>query len=115
MAHKTDLGTVLIRNEVVGTIASLAAQEVGGVAGIWRSFPQKMLPGNSGIQVEMNDQDVRLSLSLIVHYGVDLPVVATMVQDHVREMIDKMTHLNAVEVNVSIHHVKKMRRTGGAG
>lgn len=113
MANKTDLGAVQIKNEVIGTIASLAAQEVHGVAGIWRPFPQRFFLRNSGVQMEIREQDVRIWLSLIAQYGADLPVVAALVQDHVREMIDRMTHLNAVEVNVSIHHVKMKHRGGG--
>ena len=115
MSNKTDLGAVQIRNEVIGTIASLAAQEVEGVAGIWRPLLRRFSSRNTGVQVEMRDQDIRLWLDLVAHYGADLPTMAARVQDHVREMVDRMTHLNVVEVNVSIHHVKAKRTGGGAG
>ncbi len=110
MAHKTDLGTVQIHNEVIGTIASLAASEVEGVVGIWRGIiPLSSLLGNTGVRVQVQDQEVRLWLSLVVEYGVNLPAVASQVQERVREMIERMTHLTAVEVHVSIHHVKPKR------
>ncbi|MBI3615923.1 MAG: Asp23/Gls24 family envelope stress response protein [Candidatus Omnitrophica bacterium] len=110
MAQQTDLGTVQIRNEVVGTIAALAAQEVQGVVGIWRGiFPFSFWGGKSGVYVQIQDQEVRVALSLIVEYGVSLPHVAMQVQDRVREMIERMTHLSAAEVHVSIHHVKPKR------
>ncbi len=110
MAQKTDLGTVQIRNEVIGTIAALAAQEVEGVVGVWRGFlPFGPWAGNQGVQVQMQDQEVRVALSLVVEYGVSLPQVAIQVQDRVREMIERMTNLSAVEVHVSIHHVKPKR------
>lgn len=107
MSKKTDLGSVKIRNEVIGSIASLAAREVEGVVEVWRgSWPLGWLPGFSGVRVETRDQDVRLWLSLIVEYGANLPEVATRVQDRVQERVEQMTQLSAVEVHVSIHHVR---------
>ena len=110
MAQKTDLGMVQIRNEVVGTIAALAAQEVQGVSGIWRGILSFLPWGrNLGVWVQIQDQEVRVALSLVAEYGVSLPQVAVSVQDRVREMIERMTNLSAVEVHVSIHHVKLKR------
>lgn len=110
MSPQTDLGTVQIRNEVIGTIAALAAQEVQGVVGIWDGpLGIGRWLKNGGVRVATQDQEVRLCISLIVEYGVSLPMVASQVQDRVREMIERMTHLTAVEVHVSIHHVKPKR------
>ncbi|MBI3318065.1 MAG: Asp23/Gls24 family envelope stress response protein [Candidatus Omnitrophica bacterium] len=112
MSSKTDLGTVQIRNEVIGTIASLAAQEVEGVVGVWRWWPPLGgWLGASGVRVDAQNGEVRLWLVLVVEYGVSLPQVASHVQDRVREMVERMTHLTAVEVNVSIHHVKPTKRS----
>jgi uncharacterized alkaline shock family protein YloU len=114
MARQTDLGTVQIRNDVIGTIAALAAQEVEGVVGIWRG----PLPlgnwldswiGRTGVKVEAQDQEVRIWLSLVVEYGVNLAQVAARVQDKVREVLERMTLLTAAEVNVRIHHVQPKR------
>lgn len=107
MSRRTDLGSVQIRNEVIGSIASLAAQEVKGVVGVWKGpAPLGFLPGNSGVRVEVQDEDVRLWLNLIVEYGVSLPEVAGQVQERVQEMVEQMTQLSPVEVHVSIHHIK---------
>ena len=107
MSAKTDLGTVQIQDRVVRTIASLAAQEVQGVVGIWQGvFPWAVWTKRSGVRVEIQDQEVRLWLALIVEYGVGLPQVAAQVQDRVREMVERMTHLTVVEVHVGIYHVK---------
>ena len=110
MGRQTDLGSVQIRSDVIGAIASMAGREVGGVVGIWPGpFWVRGFRGNSGVRVETQDQEVRLWLDLIVEYGVDLPQIAMEVQDRVREMVERMTHLSAVEVNVSIHQVKPKR------
>ena len=111
MASRTDLGAVQIRNEVISSIASLAAREVGGVVGIWQApFFVRFLPGQAGgVRVEIQDQDVRLWLNLVAEYGVNLPQVAMDVQDRVREMVEQMTHLSAAEIHVSIHQIKPKR------
>lgn len=109
VSRQTDLGAVQIRNDVVGTIASLAAREVEGVVGIWQQ-PWLLRPlGNGGVRVQINDQEVRLWLGLIVEYGSDLPQLAAQVQDRVREMVEQMTQLNPLEVHVSIQQVRPRR------
>ena len=111
MAQKTELGTVQIRNEVIGNIASLAAQEVEGVYGIWKGlFPFLSWLGFSSIRCQMRDQEVRLWLPLIVEYGVSIPLIASQVQDRVREVVERMTSLAVTEVYVKVHHVQSKRR-----
>ena len=108
--RSTDLGSVQIRNEVVCTIASLAAREVEGVIGIWQAPWLLRGPGTGGgVRVEIHDQEVRLWVSLVAEYGVNLPHIAAQVQDKVWDMVEHMTQLNPIEVHVSIHQVKARR------
>jgi uncharacterized alkaline shock family protein YloU len=107
---RTDLGAVQIRNDVVSTIAALAAREVDGVIGIWQEpWLLRPLLGGGGVRVEIQDQEVRLWVSLVVEYGVNLASVAAQVQDSIRDRVEQMTQLNPVEVRVSIHQVKSRR------
>lgn len=113
MSRATDLGAVHIRNEVIGSIAALAAQEVEGVAGVWKGL---LLPGwlggpGSGVRVQTQEQEAKIWLPLVVEYGVNLPHVASQVQDKVREAVEQMTQLSAVEVNVQIQQIKPRRAT----
>lgn len=107
--RSTDLGSVQIRNDVVCTIAGLAVREVEGVVGIWQGPWFLKGASGGGVRVEIQEQEVRLWVSLVVEYGVNLPAVAAQVQDRVREMVEHMTQLNPVEVHVSIHQVKARR------
>lgn len=107
---RTDLGAVQIRNDVVSTIAVLAAREVDGVIGIWQEpWLLRPLLGNGGVRVEIRDQEVRLWVSLVAEYGVNLASLAAQVQDSIRDRVEQMTQLNSVEVRVSIHQVKARR------
>ncbi|MBI1953180.1 MAG: Asp23/Gls24 family envelope stress response protein [Candidatus Omnitrophica bacterium] len=103
MPRKTDLGTVSIHHEVIGSIAAAAAKEVAGVAGVWKGF----FPWGSasGVKVLTRDQETRIWISLVVDYGVSLPQMASQVQERVSEMVERMTHLAVTEVHVSIAHV----------
>ena len=111
MARQTDLGSVQIRNDVIASIAALAAREVQGVVDIWTGpFWIRWLPTTGGVRIQTQDQEVRIWIDLVAEYGVNLPQVALEVQDRVREMVEQMTHLTAIEVHVSIHQVKPKRR-----
>ena len=57
MMRGTDLGAVQIRNDVIGSIAALAAQEVEGVVGVWKGFPLVgFLGSGSGVRVQAQEQ-----------------------------------------------------------
>lgn len=110
MSKNTDLGTVVVRNEVIASIAAIAAQEIPGVVDLWRGpLPFLSFLGNTGVRVETRDQDVRLWINLVAEYDMSLPQLAAHVQDRVREVLERMTHMNAVEVNIGIHHVQPKR------
>lgn len=110
VGHRTEFGAVQIRHEVIGNIAQLAAQEVAGVAGVWKGFfPLVSWRGISGVRVEMKDHDVRLWIRVSALYGVSIPSVASQVQDRVRDMVERMTSLTVAEVHVSVHSVQSKR------
>jgi len=99
---------IVIADEVISTIAGIAATEVEGVTslsggfvdGIAGMLGRKNL--GKGVKVESSDKEVAIDLALIVEYGCKIHFVAKKVQDVVRETIEDMTGLNAVEVNVNV-------------
>lgn len=110
MNRRTELESVHIRNEVIGSIASLAALEVEGIVGIWKGpLLFRSFPGGAGVRVEIQDREVRIWISLVAEYGMPLPQVAVQVQERVRDMVEQMTQLSAVEVHVVIHEIKQKR------
>jgi uncharacterized alkaline shock family protein YloU len=119
----TDLGTVRINNDAITTIASLAATEVSGVYGMGGGARRKICDflcsrySSKGVRVDMRDAEVRLIVSIIVEYGVDIPRVADEVQDCVKRAVEKMTGLIMSEVDVVVEGVHSSaaegRRKGG--
>jgi uncharacterized alkaline shock family protein YloU len=107
----TDLGVVRINNEAITTIASVAAMEVRGVHGMggWikKTLCEVFLRGRSsgGVKISVKDGEIKLVVSIIVEYGVDIPRVADAVQDSVKHAVEKMTGLIMSEVDVVVDGV----------
>ncbi len=104
-------GTVRIADEVVSTIAGLAATEIEGVAGmsggiaggIAEALGKKNL--SKGVKVEVGEEEVIIELYLIVDYGVRIPDVAWNVQESVKNAVEKMTGLRVLKVNLHVQGV----------
>lgn len=106
--ESTQGGKVVFAEDVVATIASLAAGDVEGVhamsgsamEGISEKFGKKSY--TKGVRVEVGTQECAVDLSLIIKYGYRIQDVAKKVQQEVRDAIETMTGLKVVEVNVAV-------------
>ena len=114
-AHKeraTDLGVVRIHNDVIASIAAIAASEIKGVhrlgGGLARNlygfFANKC--SVKGVRIVSREGDVKLSVSVIVEYGVNIPRVSDEVQENIKLQVEKMSGLVLSEVNVDVEGVK---------
>lgn len=107
----TEIGSIKIANEVVAIIAGLAATEVPGIAGmsggvvggIAEMLGRKNL--SKGVKVEVGQREAAIDLSVIVDFGVRIPDIALQVQEKVKEIVEQMTGLKVVEVNVYVQGV----------
>ena len=101
-------GNVNIADEVVTVIASLAAGEVKGVAGmsggLAGGFAELLGKKNlsKGVKLTVAEKKVTLDLSVIVEYGAKIPEVAWELQENEGEA---MTGMQVVAVNVSVDGV----------
>jgi len=105
------LGKVKIADEVVATIAGLAATEISGVAamsgGIAGGIAEKLGRKNlsKGVKVEVGDKEAAIDLFVIVDFGVKIPDVASKIQENVEKAVESHTGLKVVEVNVHVQGV----------
>lgn len=110
-AQEGALGEVRIANEVVSTIAGLAAVEVEGVAGMSGGIAggiSEILGRRNlsrGVKVEVGQHQAAIDLYIVVHYGVRIPDVAWKVQENVKRQVETMTGLEVTEVNVHVQGV----------
>lgn len=103
-----EIGAIRIADEVVATVAGLAAGDVEGVAamsGGWGTdLVEKLGKKNfgKGIKVEVGDYDTKIDIFLTVEYGYPIPTVAETVQKEVKMAVESMTGLKVSAVNVNI-------------
>ena len=106
----TDLGVVRINNDAITSIASTAAMEVRGVHKMGGGLRKTILEiihrkSFGGVRICAKDGDIKLVVSIIVDYGVDIPRIADEVQDGVKHAVEKMTGLVVGEVDVVVEGV----------
>ena len=102
------VGEVQIADEVVASIATLAATEVKGVSAI-SGITTNELTGKQGrknftkgVKVLVNPDAVSVDMALTLDYGYGIPETAKQVQEKVKLAIENMTGLQVKEVNIRI-------------
>ncbi len=113
-----EIGSIRIADEVVATVAGLAAIDVEGVAsmsGGWGTDLVEKLGRKQfgkGIKVEVADNDTKIDIYLIIEYGYPIPTVAETVQKEVKLAVESMTGLKVSAVNVNILGVSMKKADG---
>lgn len=109
---KTEGNDIKISDDVVAVIAGVAVSEVPGVAGMAGRFAggiSEVLSGKKnlakGIKVEVEGNDTKIDVNIIVEYGSRIPDVAFEIQNRVKKAVESMTGLNVEEVNVHVQGV----------
>ena len=110
-----DFGTVKIADDVVASIAGIAATEVEGVVSmagnIGNELKSKMGVMNlaKGVKVEVIGKSVKADIALIVEYGYSIPAISQKVQEKVKSTIENMTGLTVTDVNIRIAGVNMIK------
>lgn len=105
--NRDKIGNLTISEEVIATIASLAASEVSGVASLVpnastiKTFFRKN-PVAKAVKVDLNDNIAVIDIYIKLKYGAKIPAVADAVQRNVKESVQNMTNIAVTKVNVYI-------------
>jgi uncharacterized alkaline shock family protein YloU len=111
MSEVIEAGIIRISDDVVATIAGLAAIETTGISAMSGGISEglaKRLSGRNvqkGVSVEVGQVEAAIDLRVIVHYGSQIQNVCRDLQYNVREAIENMTGLRVIEVNVKVEGV----------
>ncbi len=106
-----DTGKVNISDEVVATIAGIAANEIEGVAGMaggaLDTISEKLgaKKGQKGVKVAVTPEGAVIDLFIVVEFGVRIPELAWEVQENVKNSVESMTGIDVQKVNVRIDGV----------
>ena len=108
-----DMGTVAIADEVIATIAGIAATECYGVVGMasrrLRDGIAELLGRENlskGVEISVRATQVAVNLNLIVGYGIRISEVAHNVSEQVKYRVEGTTGLEVVAVNMSVQGVR---------
>ena len=108
VSRSDELGNIHISEEVLAAIAAAATLEVEGVNALSANLGSDLaeLLGKKhltkGIQIAVEEERVKVELSILMSYGHIIPEVGKAVQDGVKNAIESMTGLEVEEVCVSV-------------
>lgn len=109
---KTENEGIKISDDVVAVIAGVAVAEVPGVAGMAGGFAggiSEVFSGKKnlakGIKADINENNAKIDVNIIVEYGSRIPDVAFEIQNRVKKAVESMTGLKVEEVNVHVQGV----------
>lgn len=101
-------GEIKTSEEVVSIIAGLAATEVDGVSSLAGNIGNVLVSKigmkslKQGIQVDIEDGEVKINAVLNITYGYDIPDTSAKVQERIKSTVETMTGLKVSVVNVRI-------------
>ena len=99
--------SITYANEVVATIAGVAAGEVEGIAGMCNVSGGLLKKSGmtKGVKVEIGTEEASVDLYVVVEYGTPIQKAAHDAQESVRKAIEAMTGLHVVRVDVHVQGV----------
>lgn len=115
-AASTSQGRTIISDTVVSKIAGIATREVVGVhdlgGGAARAVGaiRERIPGgrtnqSQGVGVEVGETQAAIDIDIVADYGISIADLATDIRRNVISSVERMTGLDVVEVNVTVHDV----------
>ena len=100
---------LIYANEVVASIAGVAASEVEGIASMCNVSGSILSKKNSnitkGVKVELGTEEAIVDLYVIMEYGTPIQKAGQDAQENVRRAIESMTGLHVVRVDVHVQGV----------
>lgn len=96
-------GKITMSEDVVATIAGLAAREVKGIhsLGKWRLMAFGENPAR-GVGAEIGNRQAAFDIDAVVEYGSDIRDVAERLKSKIAAEVSKMAGREVVEVNINI-------------
>lgn len=109
ITQKQENGSVLISEDVLVSIVTVAVSETEGVAGFSSKISTDLSDiinkktRNKGVRITISEDDrLYIECNIMVVYGFAVVNVAKSVQDNVTAAVESMTGLSVTEVNVNI-------------
>lgn len=117
MEEETEAGTIRISESVISAVVRRYALEVQGVirfatgrfaGGLGEMIGKKA----SGVVVDLEEDAVNISVSVVLEFGVRIPEVAAMVQEIIRSKVNELTGKHVNRVDVVVQDLEDVAGTG---
>ena len=109
----TDLGQVIIDEEVIVTYAGINAIECFGIVGMASvnmkdGFAQLLKRDNvsKGVHIKINDNKIYIDFHIIVVYGVSIATVTENLIQNVKYRVEKFTGMSVEKINIYVEGVR---------
>src|SRR5438552_16879333 len=108
---RASLGSTRVANEVVASIAALAALQVPGVHAMYQPGGQQIerivrrSHAHRGVRVELVDDALKLDAYIVMAAGGNVPAVGAEAQHRVADAIDRMPDLRVPALTAFVSEV----------
>lgn len=109
----TNMGEILVDNEVIAKYAGSVAVECFGIVGMAalnvKDGLVKLLKKESlthGINVAVNDNKITIDFHVIVSYGVSISAVADNLISNVKYKVEEFTGMKLEKINIFVEGVR---------
>ncbi len=110
---QTDLGSVVIDEEVIATYAGINALECFGIVGMASVNMKDGLVNllkrdniSKGVEVDIVDNKIHIDFHIIVVYGVSIATVTRNLIENVKYRVETFTGMTVEKVNVFVEGVR---------
>ena len=109
--QKNEFGEVQIADDVIAVIAGMAATEVEGVDSMAGNITNEVVSKlgmknlSKGVKILINENNVKVFLTLNLKIGCKMTDVCSKVQERVKTMIENMTGLNVSDVDIRVTNI----------
>ena len=110
---QTDLGQIMIDEEVIAKYAGINALECFGIVGMasvnMKDGLVKLLKRDNickGVHVKMNDNKIQIDFHIIVVYGVSIATVTENLIQSVKYRVETCTNMTVEKINVFVEGVR---------
>lgn len=112
-ADETVKGDLVYDDKVIQKIIGVAIEKIDGLlsvdGGFFSNAKEKLVNTDdvtAGIETEVGKKQVAVDMDIVVEYGKDIEEVANKIRKVIRDEVQKMTHLDVIEVNIRVVDIK---------
>ncbi len=98
-------GRIEMSEDVVATIAGLAARDIEGVHSLGKSRFLTLTTKDDptrGVGAEVGNTEAALDLEVTIEYGCDIRKVSAELRQKIADQVDKMAGRKVIEVNIKV-------------